>query len=79
MTTEYQDLINIGAGTVLTVIGWFAKTLWDAVQELKKDLAALRTEVAKDYVAREEFRDFAKELREMFHTINDKLDRKADK
>jgi len=79
MTTEYQDLINIGAGAALTAMGWFAKTLWDAVQELKKDLAKLREELPVNYTRKDDFKDFAQELREMFKAINEKLDRKADK
>lgn len=77
--SEYQTIINIGAGASLAAIGWFARQLWDAVKELKKDLADFREEVAKDYTRRDDFRDFAAELRGMFREISDKLDRKADK
>ena len=79
MTTEFQDLINIGSGAVLAVMGWFAKTLWDAVQELKKDLAKLREELPVNYTRKDDFKDFTQELRDMFKAINEKLDRKADK
>jgi len=74
-------LFIIGAvlGLAQAVLGWFAKTLWDAVQELKRDLAGLREELAKDYVPKVEYRDFIVEIREMFRTIDSKLDRKADK
>lgn len=60
-------------------LGWFAKTLWDAVQDLKEDLAKLREELAKDYVSKPDFREALTEIREMFRTIDSKLDRKADK
>lgn len=76
---DAQTFINVAAGTAIGVMGWFARQLWDAVKELKTDLAKLREEIAKDYVPRDDFKDFAKELREMFTTIRDKLDRKADK
>jgi len=76
---NYQDLINIAAGTVLTIMGWFARQLWDAVKGLQADLSALREEIAKDYTRRDDFKDFAAEIRQMFREISDKLDKKADK
>jgi len=77
--TEYQSLINIVLGTVLTAGGWFARTLWDAVQELKSDLGNLRVEIAKDYVPRNDFNRLGDELKEMLKAIFEKLDHKADK
>ena len=76
---DYQVIINIGAGTALAVMGWFARQIWDAVKELKRDLAEFREEVAKDYTRRDDFKDFAVEIRSMFREISEKLDRKADK
>ena len=76
---DYQLLINIGAGTALAVMGWFARQLWDAVKGLQVDLAKLREEIAKDYTPRDDFREFAGEIRTMFREISEKLDRKADK
>ena len=76
---SYQDLINIAAGAVIAIGGWFARQLWDAVKSLQSDLSALREEIAKDYTRRDDFKDFAAEIRQMFHEISDKLDKKADK
>ena len=76
---DFQSIINIGAGAALAAIGWIARTLWDAVQNLKDDLAKLREEIAKDYVPRNDFKEFAGEIRSMFQKISDKLDNKADK
>jgi hypothetical protein len=39
----------------------------------------LREEIAKDYTRRDDFKDFAAEIRQMFREISDKLDKKADK
>jgi cell division protein FtsB len=72
---NYQDIFNFAAGTVLAVTGWFARQLWDAVKSLQSDLSALREEIAKDYTRRDDFKDFAAEIRQ----ISDKLDKKADK
>ncbi len=77
--TEYQPIINIAAGVGLGVFGWFARQLWDAVTELKRDLAKLREELAKDYVPKDDFRSLADEVRAMFREIINKLVNKADK
>ena len=76
---DYQTIINIGAGSVLAIMGWFARTLWDAVQELKQDLSKLREELAKDYVPKDDFKEGMSEIRRMFEIITTKLDNKADK
>jgi cell division protein FtsB len=76
---NYQDLINIGAGGLLAVLGWFARQLWDAVKSLQGDMSKLREEIAKDYTRRDDFKELATEIRQMFREISDKLDKKADK
>ena len=63
----------------MAVTGWFARQLWDTVKELKSDLSKLREEIAKDYIRRDDFKEFASEIRSMFREISDKLDKKADK
>ena len=76
---EYQTLLNSLMGIALSVMGWFARQLWDAVKDLKSDLSKLREEIAKDYVPKNDFKEFAIEIRMMFQRISDKLDEKADK
>lgn len=76
---EFQTVINIGAGTALAVSGWFARELWGAVKDLRSDLSRLREEIAKDYVSKDDFREFAREIKELLVGIDNKLDRKADK
>ena len=76
---EYQSIINLVAGVFLAAGGWFARTLWDAVQELKSDLGNLRVEIAKDYVPRNDFNRLGDELKDMLTKIFEKLDHKADK
>lgn len=76
---DYQTFINWAAGIGMTGMGWFARQLWDAVGSLKSDLSALREEIAKDYVPKNDFKEFAVELRNMLQRISDKLDHKVDK
>ena len=57
------------------VAGWFARELWTAVQDLKADLSKLPT----IYVARQDYKDDMREVKEMLGKIFDKLDHKVDK
>lgn len=57
------------------VAGWFARELWTAVQDLKNDLSKLPL----TYVARMDYKDDMREVKEMLGKIFDKLDNKVDK
>lgn len=76
---DYQSLINILAGVAFSIAGWFAHEMWTAVKDLKSDLSKLREELPKTYVARDDYREDLKEIKEMLAKIFDKLDNKVDK
>ena len=76
---ENQLLINIILGGVMSVIGWFARVLWYAVDELKKDLSKLREELPKEYVSKDDYRQDVKELKEMISKLFDILEKLRDK
>jgi cell fate (sporulation/competence/biofilm development) regulator YmcA (YheA/YmcA/DUF963 family) len=70
-----QQTINLILGACMGVAGWFARELWTAVQELKNDLSKLPT----IYVARLDYKDDMREIKDMLAKIFDRLDNKADK
>jgi cell fate (sporulation/competence/biofilm development) regulator YmcA (YheA/YmcA/DUF963 family) len=70
-----QQTINLILGGCMGVAGWFARELWTAVQALKNDLSKLPLV----YVARQDYRDDMKEIKEMLSKIFDRLENKADK
>ena len=76
---ENQHLINALAGIGMSVLGWFARELWAAVKELKSDLSRLREDLPKTYVARDDYREDIRGIKEMLAKIFDKLENKADK
>jgi len=51
---DWQTLINIGAGGLLTIGGWFARQLWDSVKELRKEMSDMRLHVSDVYVKKSE-------------------------
>jgi undecaprenyl pyrophosphate phosphatase UppP len=76
---EWQTLINIGAGSILAVIGWFARELWDAVNVMKKDLHTLEVKLAKDYTTHSDINVRFDKIEMILGKIFDKLDNKVDK
>jgi hypothetical protein len=76
---ENQHLINMFLGIGMTVVGWFARELWGAVKELKADLATLREDLPKEYVAKDDYREDIREIKALLERIFEKLDAKVDK
>jgi len=76
---ENQHLINGLLAGGFTVLGWFARELWAAVKELKADLASLREDLPKEYVAKDDYREDIKEIKLLLAKIFEKLENKADK
>jgi hypothetical protein len=76
---ENQHLINALIGGGFAILGWFARELWGAVKELKADLAALREDLPKEYVAKDDYREDIREIKAMLAKIFEKLDAKVDK
>ena len=76
---DFQTIVNFGLTTASLVVGWFARELWAAVKELKADLAHLREELPKQYLAKDDYRDDIRDIKDMLNKLFDKIDHKADK
>lgn len=65
-----QSLINwvfAGAGAAF---GWVLKVIWDAIQELKRDLR----DMEKDVVRKDDFKDIIKEIKDDMKDGFNKID-----
>jgi len=71
---ETQSLLNLLFTSAGLVLGWFLRELWSAVKELKIDLAKLREELPKDYVAKSDYRQDVRELKDMISKLFDILE-----
>jgi len=76
---EIQTIFNAVFGAVLMLSGWILRTIWDAVNDLKKDLQDLERNLPDTYVRRDDYRDDMTEVKDMLKAIFNKLDNKADK
>jgi chaperonin cofactor prefoldin len=76
---ETQSLLNLLFGSGLSVVGWFARQLWDATQSLKHDVSQLELSVAENYVKKVDINTRFDKMEAMLEKLYDKLDHKADK
>ena len=76
---EFQSLINIAIGSIVAVIGWFARQLWDAVQSLKEDMKQLEVDLPTHYVRKDELKERFDKLEAMLNRLFEKIDGKVDK
>jgi hypothetical protein len=76
---ETQSIFNFLGGVAVAVGGWFAREIWGAVKELRKDLHAIETDLPKTYVSKFDMDKRMDHIEAMFQRIYDKLDGKADK
>lgn len=74
-----QDLFNYIAGTLLAILGWVGKTLWDAVQNLKDDLKDIEVDLPSTYVKKTELDSRLQKIETMLDKIFDRLESKVDK
>ena len=79
MTAMDQSTINFAFSAVLTIAGWFARQLWEAVRSLKDDLHRIEANLPIDYVRKDDLDKRMDHIEDMFKRIYDKLDNKADK
>jgi len=79
ISMDSQSILNFILSGASLVLGWFLREMWAAVKELKADLAKLREELPKEYIARNDYREDIRELKEMLNKLFDKIDNKADK
>lgn len=87
---EWQTVINIGGGSLLAALGWFAREIWDAVKELRRDMHRLERDLPEVYARKDEMRESFKEVKQdmnqgfnkiesMISQLFDRLNGKADK
>lgn len=76
---DFQEIVNVVVGTVIAVLGWFARQLWDAVQKLKEDMTELEVKLPTHYVRKDELEIRFAKFETMLEKIYDKLENKVDK
>jgi hypothetical protein len=76
---DTQTTINALFGIVSFLSGFLLKATWDALKELRVDMATLRQSIADNYVRRDDFREHSDRVMNLLDKIYEKLDGKEDK
>ena len=75
----FEQVFMAGLSVAFTVLGWFARELWNAVQKLKEDLGKLEIRIGTDYVRYDRLQDALKPIMSSLEDIKAALTHKADK
>jgi len=76
---DWQTIINIAGGACLSALGWFARQVWDSVQELRKQVHQIEIALPSNYVKRVDVDTRFDKIENMLEKIFDRLDQKVDK
>lgn len=76
---DWQFYINSALVAAATTVGWFAKQLWYAVNQLKTDLKMLEVKLPSEYVRKDDLSEILQRIYSVLDRIEKKLDAKADK
>jgi len=72
-------IINGIMSIVMVLFGWLLRVGYDSIKRLQNDMSELERHASETYVRRDDYRDDMAEvktmLRQIFETINNKVDR----
>jgi hypothetical protein len=74
-----QDVFNYIVGSLLALLGWLGRTLWDAVARLKDDLKRIVVDLPSTYVKKTELESRLDKIEAVLDKIWYKLESKVDK
>ena len=72
---EYQIIFNVGIALVGFIGGWMVNRVFVLLDRIDADMKA----IPMQYVAKEDYREDIREVKEMLGAIFKRLDNKADK
>lgn len=72
---EMSDLFLFLLGIVVTLIGYFLKSLANDIKELEKNINACQSNLPLKYVLREDYHRDIDEIKETLSKIYQKIDR----
>ena len=76
---DWQIVFNIVGGAILSVIGWFARVLWDSVQELRQDLKQIEIHLPSNYVKKDDLAVRFDRIEQLLDRLYEKMEQKADR
>ena len=76
---DTQTAINLIGGAIIGVIGWFARRLYEATENLRRDIHEIEKDLPISYVRKEDFDKRMDRIEHMLEKIFEKLEGKVDR
>jgi chorismate mutase len=87
---DWQTVINISLGSMMGIVGWFAREIWETIKDLRREIHELDQKMHKDFVRRDDFKDAMAEhkrdmqrgfdeVKELIGAVFKRVDNKQDR
>jgi len=87
---DWQTVINISLGSMMGIVGWFAREIWETIKDLRREIRDLDQKMHQDFVRRDDFKDSMAEhkkdmqrgfdeVKELIGAVFKRLDQKQDR
>jgi hypothetical protein len=76
---DWQSAFNIAAAMLGAVGGWLMKSLWSAVDRLRRDLSDIERSMHTDYLRKDDFNHVVTRIETKLDRIVERLEDKADR
>lgn len=76
---DWQTAFNLVAGAAGAIGGWILKTLWDAVESLRRDIRHLEAASHEKFVRRDDWQVVVERIESKLDRLVERLDQKADR
>lgn len=76
---DWQLIINLAGGAVLTAVGWWCREIWDSVKALKEDIKRIEVDMPTNYMKKSDVNARFDKIDGVLERIFDRLDNKVDK
>jgi len=76
---DNQQIFNFVVGIAAFLAVFVFNQVTRKIQKLEDDVAAMREQILKDYVQKDDYKADIKEIKDILRQIFDKLDSKQDK
>lgn len=73
------ELFQIIVGVLFGLVGWLGNEMWNLIKKLQENMSRMQSDLPKDYVQKDDYKQDIGRVHELLDRIYEKLDHKEDK
>lgn len=73
------ELFQIIVGVLFGLVGWLGNEMWNLIEKLQENMSRMQSDLPKDYVQKDDYKQDICRVHELLDRIYEKLDHKEDK